>query len=370
MPMTDTYLDLANAQLNEDLRSNLAATFYVRTAFTDMLRKGGQIKPWPGTPLVTDTLITGVPGSVQPVVTGDETWTPTLTQITKKVSIEQAELVGYLPMPIRLIRENKNSKLQLVNLMQSYPDALMLGLTKTMNQWLLTATIPSSSTDGAVVSSTADMARIATLNGLWASGLGTGVTNGILDFAAPASQTDTVFNLAKSSTYGHINQYAAITAMATDGELKLRQLVRKTRNADPAGVSSSSSKSGGANLLIMDPDSYDKFYAGRDEKVLISTADADIGNSYMEKVTIDNAKITYDQCMDRTASIFSGTDAANGFGYALNMDYWILFEHEAMNIGAFEKVQMREFLVARIGWCGQLFCKRLNTQGAFTGGAI
>lgn len=361
--MTDAYVDLANSQLNDDLRSNLAGTFYERIRFFDVLRKAAQIRPWVNTPEVTDTLTTAVPGSMQPVITGDEMWTPTLSQITKKMKVEAAEFVGYLPIPYRLIRENSNVKYQLLKLVTEYPKQMMDGLNKTLNQWFLTATVPTAGTGGGVVASSADMARVVTLNGLWSSGAGVGTTNGVLDFAAPGSQTDTVFNLAKSNTYGHYNQYVAITSSA-DFEKKLAQLIRKCKDNNP------SDKPPG--FLFVDTTSYDNFAQQRRDRILFTDSSGVNGNmgTQYEFFTVDGVRMMNDPCMDITASIFSATDAANGFGYALTPEHWILFEHEKANVGPFEKVQMREFMVSRIAWCGQLFCRYLKAQGAFTGGAL
>lgn len=358
MSSTDIYADMVNAQLNDDLRSDLAATWYERSMFLGELRKRAKIRDWVGTPEVTDTLFYGVPGSVQPVVTGDEVFTPTLSQITKKIKVAPAYLTGYIALPKRLVMENKNSKGQLVNLATRYPTQMMDAMFRTMNYWLLTATIPSQ---GSVVAAASQLARIGTLNGAWASGTETGVTNGFLDFAAPSSQTDTVMNLAKSNSYGHVNQYQGITAWSTDGESKIRQLYRKCRAADPGDRA--------PDMCLMDFNTYDNLAKSRVDKILFRSMNDNIGQAYQE-FTIEGMRVCYDLAMDRTASIFSGTNQANGFGYMLNFEYWTLFESEAMNVAKFESVPLKEFLAARVAWSGQLFCNRLNTQGTFDGGAI
>jgi hypothetical protein len=62
-----------------------------------------------------------------------------------------------------------------------------------------------------LVFQTAELRGLLTLNGQNGSGIGTGVTNGLLDFQATTAQTDTVQDVAKSSTYYHFNQYNDIT---------------------------------------------------------------------------------------------------------------------------------------------------------------
>lgn len=77
--------------------------------------------------------------------------------------------------------------------------------------------------------------NMITLNGLYSAGVKTGNTNGLLDFAAPSSQTDVVMDQAKSVAGEHYNQYGAATNWATDGFETLRRVRQLTGifNKDP-----------------------------------------------------------------------------------------------------------------------------------------
>lgn len=77
-----------------------------------------------------------------------------------------------------------------------------------------------------------ELANIVTLDGDHSGGTLRGCTNGLLDYVAPASQSDTVFDLAKSVTNEHYNQYNEATDWATDGLAKLRKTQYECRIHD------------------------------------------------------------------------------------------------------------------------------------------
>ena len=74
---------------------------------------------------------------------------------------------------------------------------------------------------------TSELQGFLTLNGQFASGIGTGVLNGMLDFVTPASQSDVVQGVKKSNSYFHFNQFNDISSFVADGMTQLRKTYRQ-----------------------------------------------------------------------------------------------------------------------------------------------
>lgn len=357
--LTTSITDLLNAQYDESARSGLAATFYERMEWLDQMKKKGRVKPGPGTPHITDQFVYQAPGALIPILVGDEVITPTLKNITKAVKVAPGKMACLIAIPNRLLTQNANSKLRLMELVKQYPETMMGAVVKTLNQFTLTATIPSV---GAAVASVSDMSNVTTLNGAWASGTETGVTNGLLDFAATTSQSDTVQDLAKSTTYGYVNQYQNISSWTADGRRQLIKLYTQCRDKDP--------NQKGPDLILMDLETKLNYFQEMTNRVLLTSPNDKLGDFAVSSLDFEGAKIVQDPCMDRTASIFSGTAMANGFGYMLNTEYLTWYEYLPISIGKFEPYQGTDYQAAWLAFDGNMLCTRMNAQGCWSGGAV
>lgn len=356
--MTTSITDLVNAQYDESARSGLAATFYERMEFMKQLQSKGRIKPGPGTPHIVDHFTYRPSASLVPILVGDEIITPTFKNTTKQVKVAPGKMMAAIAIPNRMVTQNSNSRLRMIELIKRYPEDTMQAVIKTMNSFVLTATIPSQ---GSAVDDVSALSGISTLNGAWASGTETGVTNGLLDFAATSSQSDTVQDLAKSSTIGYVNQYQAISSWSADGRKQLIRLYTQCRNADPNGK--------GPDLIMMEIDTKLNYFQELKGQVLLSSPNDKMGDFY-STFDFEGAKIVEDPAMLRSASIFSGTAMANGFGYMLNTEYLTWYEYEKLGISKFAPYPGTDYQYATIAFDGNLFCTRMNAQGCWSGGAV
>ena len=205
---------------------------------------------------------------------------------------------------------------------------------------------------------------LLTLNGQFASGIGTGVTNGLLDFQAITAQTDTVQGVAKSSSYFHYNQFNDIGAFAANGITQLRKTYRQCSHY-AGGVGK------GPDLVIMDDDTYTNFEDSRRDNVRVSIVDDKIDKSNTLGLSMGIASVTSSIDLDRSdTSVFSGV-AADGVTYMLNTDYIEFPMLEAPNISEFkERVGDQDVVTAIFAMQGNMICTKLVAQGVVSGGAV
>jgi hypothetical protein len=201
-----------------------------------------------------------------------------------------------------------------------------------------------------------------TLNGQFNSGIGTGVTNGLLDFEAPASQTDNVQSVAKSSSYFHFNQYNDISAWVTDGITQLRKTYRQCAHY-AGGIGK------GPDMVFMDDDTYTNFEDARRDNVRVTLVDDKIDKSNTLGLNLGLASVTSSIDLDR-ADFTAGTAPADGVTYMLNTDFIEFPMLEAPNVSEFkERVGDQDVVTAIFAMQGNLICTKLPAQGCVTGGS-
>ena len=186
------------------------------------------------------------------------------------------------------------------------------------------------------------------------------MTNGLLDFATPASQTETVQSVAKSSSYFHFNNYLDIATWATDGLIALRKVYRQC-SPYAGGIGK------GPDLVVMDDDTYANFEETRRSQIRISMVEDKTSKSNMLGLELGVAKVYSSIDLDR--GDFSGA-AADGVTYMLNTDYFEFPMHEAPQIGKFEEsVGDQDVVTALFSMQGNLICTKLPAQGVVSGGS-
>tara|TARA_A100001391_G_scaffold201928_1_gene190207 strand:- start:33 stop:1091 length:1059 start_codon:yes stop_codon:yes gene_type:complete len=337
-----------------DLRGPLVNSFVRSNELFDALNTKARM-PMEGGSFIERSFSGGAPARGVGVYVGDELLNMTRRQQVKKFQVEPHRLVVAVNIPKKELQMN-SGKLAVIRLIEEYPQTVMEGVKADINAYMLTGA------SRGIVFQTAELKGLMTLNGQVSSGIGTGVTNGLLDFDTPANQTDTVQNVAKSSSYFHFNQHAAITSWASHGLSRLRQAYRQA--AHYAGGPGK-----GPDLCIMDDDTYANFEAFKRDAVRIQLIEDKTEKSNMLGLDLGVAKVYSSLDLDRTASTFSGS-ASNGVAYILNTDYIEMPMHEAPNISEFkERVGDQDVVTAIFSMQANLICTKLPAQAAVSGGA-
>jgi hypothetical protein len=337
-----------------DLRGPLVNSFVRSNELFDALNTKARM-PMEGGSFIERSFSGGAPARGVGVYVGDELLNMTRRQQVKKFQVEPHRLVVAVNIPKKELQMN-SGKLAVVRLIEEYPQTVMEGVKADINAYMLTGA------SRGIVFQTAELKGLMTLNGQVSSGIGTGVTNGLLDFDTPANQTDTVQNVAKSSSYFHFNQSADITSWATHGLSRLRQCYRQA--AHYAGGPGK-----GPDLCIMDDDTYANFEAFKRDAVRIQLIEDKTEKSNMLGLDLGVAKVYSSLDLDRTASTFSGV-ASDGVAYILNTDYIEMPMHEAPNISEFkERVGDQDVVTAIFSMQANLISTKLPAQGVVSGGA-
>ena len=170
--------------------------------------------------------------------------------------------------------------------------------------------------------------------------------------------TESVQNVAKSSTYFHYNQYGDSTAFATNGMRELRACYR--RCAHYAGGASK-----GPNLIPMDPDSYANFEDSRVGSIRTQLIEDNTHKTNLLELGLGPAKVY--EALDLDRADFTG-DAADGIAYLLNTEHFEFIQQVKPNVTKFtERVGDQDVVTATFEWQGQLMCLKLVAQGVVTG---
>jgi hypothetical protein len=346
--LNTTFADLRGPLVNSFVRSN--ELFDALDAKARMPMESGSF--------IERTFTGGAPARGVGVFVGDELLNMTRRQQVKKFQVEPHRLVVAINIPKKELLYN-SGKLAVIRLIEEYPQTVMEAVKADLNKYLLTGV------SRGLVFQTAELKGLMTLNGEFASGIGTGVTNGLLDFETPASQTDTVQSVAKSSSYFHFNNYGDITAFGTDGLKSLRQVYRQCSHY-AGGIGK------GPDLVVMDDDTYAKFEDTRRSQIRISMVEDKTSKSNMLGLELGVAKVYSSLDLDRSDFASGGPvgDTDGGVTYMLNTDYFEFPMHEAPQIGKFEeRVGDQDVVTALFSMQGNLICTKLPAQGAVSGGS-
>ena len=341
--LNTTFADLRGPLVNSFVRSN--ELFDALDAKARMPRESGSY--------IERTFTGGAPARGVGVFVGDELLNMTRRQQVKKFQVEPHRLVVAINIPKKELLYN-SGKLAVIRLIEEYPQTVMEAAKADINKYLLTGV------SRGLVFQTAELKGLMTLNGQFSTGIGAGVTNGLLDFATPASQTETVQSVAKSSSYFHFNNYLDIATWATDGLIDLRKVYRQCSHY-AGGIGK------GPDLVVMDDDTYANFEETRRSQIRISMVEDKTSKSNMLGLELGVAKVYSSIDLDR--GDFSGA-AADGVTYMLNTDYFEFPMHEAPQIGKFEeRVGDQDVVTALFSMQGNLICTKLPAQGVVSGGS-
>jgi hypothetical protein len=310
--------------------------------------------PMEGGSFIERTFTGAAPARGVGIFVGDELLNMTRRQEIRKFQVEPHRLVVAINIPKKELMFN-SGKLAVIRLIEEYPKTTMDGAQADINAYLLTGA------SRGLVFQTAELRGLLSLNGEVTTGIGTGVTNGLLDFALPAAQNQSVQSVTKSSTYFHFNQYNDITAWATNGLTNLRKTYRQC--AHYAGGMGK-----GPDLVVMDDDTYGNFEESRLNLVRVKVVEDKTDKTNMLGLDLGVAKVYPSIDLDR--SLFSAP-ANDGVTYILNTDYIEFPLAEAPKISDFkERVGDQDVVTALFSMQGNLICTKTPAQGAVSGGAV
>ena len=336
-----------------DLRGPLVNSFVRSNELFDALMSKARM-PMEGGSYIERTFTGAAPARGVGIFVGDELLNMTRRQEIRKFQVEPHRLVVAINIPKKELMFN-SGKLAVIRLIEEYPKTTMDGAQADINAYLLTGA------SRGLVFQTAELRGLLSLNGEVNTGIGAGVTNGLLDFATPATQTDSVQGVAKSSTYFHFNQYNDITAWATNGLTNLRKTYRQC--AHYAG-----GMGNGPDLVVMDDDTYGNFEESRLNLVRVKVVEDKTDKTNMLGLDLGVAKVYPSIDLDR--SLFSAP-ANDGVTYILNTDFIEFPLAEAPKISDFkERVGDQDVVTALFSMQGNLICTKTPAQGAVSGGAV
>jgi len=342
--LNTTFADLRGPLVNSFIHSN--------ELFESMMSKAKM--PMEGGSYIERTFSGGAPARGVGIYVGDELLNMTRRQEIRRYQVEPHRLVVAINIPKKELLFN-SGKLAIIRLIEEYPQTVMEGVKADLNKFLLTGV------SRGLVFQTAELEGLLCLNGDHTTGIGQGVANGLLDFATPATQTQIVQSVAKSSTYFHYNQYDDISSWAAEGLLTLRSQYRKC--AHFAGGPGK-----GPDLVIMDDATYSNFEESRLNLVRVKVVEDKTEKTNMLGLDLGVAKVY--SSFDLDLADFTGV-AADGVSYFLNTDFIEFPIAEAPKISDFqERVGDQDVVTALFSMQGNLICTKLPAQGVVSGGSV
>jgi len=337
-----------------DLRGPLINAFETSIPMWRELQKKARVSNDGGTYIERD-FAAGAPAKGTGVYSGDELLTNVRRKQIKKLQVETHRAVAMVTIPKKVLNINKG-KAAVIRLIDAYPKATMEGISGDMNKFMLTGT------SRGLVFDTSELLGFVCLPGTHTSGIGTGVTNGVLSLNEnPADQVLPTFNVAKSESGYHFNQRGDVSSFGASGMKELRAQYRKA--AHYAGKPNS-----GPDLVVMDSASFANFEAERESKVRLELIDGRTeGKTNFLSLTLGMAEVYDDPDLD--VSLFSG-DALGGVTYMLNTDFWEWIWLEKPNISPFaDRIGDQDVVSAKFAMQGNAICTKLPAQAVVTGTA-
>lgn len=338
-----------------DFQGPMMVSFEQNTPVQEELKKRGKKTKGTG-PIMERNITTAPPMTMTGIFAGDEVADGTLTQSMGKFRVEPHRAFGKLFIPQKMLLTN-TGKTAILNILKDYPLLSMMGIKRDKEKYLLTGKSAGK------VLTTAQMLGWSTLNGLFTAGRNTGTTNGLLDFVAPASQTDVCQDVAKSFANENYNQYGDITDK-TQLRYVWGKVYRACQNASGNG------DEGGPQLLICDDDTFANFEEGQGNLLKIVNIGDGVDQKKASILPYKNALVRSSPAIDLVAD-FSGA-ALDGVTYFLDFDWIEVESWEDMTTTPFVKdtVSGQDGMVSLASWMDvNIFFRRFTAQGCTSGGA-
>lgn len=349
--------ELLNTTL-ADLKGPLVNAFAQETPLIAHLEKKGQVSTEKGT-YIERSIMGGSPAKATGIYGGGETLSTVRTEQTKKYQVEPHRVVAAISIPKKEMIANSGKK-GAIKLIKEYPVAFIEGYNTDLERFLLDGV-----SAGIGAAATAELQGFLTFNGQKTSGRGTGVTNGLIDFAATGSQTDTVQNVAKSTSYFHYNQFGTVTSYAADGDRVTRKVYRQC--AQYAKRSGTAASRKGPDIILADDDSFGNYTLNKKDVVrLVKVGDkTDDGNMLVDTLGLGEMVA----CQSIVLADFTG-DALNGVIYYVNSDFWEWLWFQKPELSDFEdRIANQDAVIAKFECMGGHILTKFPAHGAVVGAA-
>ena len=325
-----------------------------------VILKGNIERSTQGGPYIEFPIVSNGPGAVTRIENGSEVYSSTRRTVGSRGQIYCPRMIYSFIIPGKDLAE-ASGETAIARLIKVYPEAALM----EFHEYIVSQFVNG---DGA----TNNVHGFCTLNGdTTFNPQGTAVA-GVLDFATPATQGDTVFNLTKSLTgNGWYNQFQNVTSFATDGRSQLR---RAYWDASLQG------KQGGpVDVMLGDMVSFNNYYDDLDDQVRYQIKfDGEKGRGVRQGLMFQEAEFYVEPELDYTLSQFTGGTSPVGVVYMLKADTWHLYNQgedssmETKGDFAFRgpvKVPGQDAWEWEIVLSMQMYCDRLNANGVVSGTA-
>lgn len=343
----------------EELMPGYVETFIKWHPLLEKLWNGGKIERGKAKGYKqTFTVLTGGPGQVTGINTGAEQIQGGRSQNAYKGEAHAGRMIYAFDVP-RVDLDEVNNEQDMARLLEDYPEAALGDFWERLASQL-------------GVGNGTDVGNFPTLCGDTTYTDRNGTPQGILEFAAPTSQTNTVHGLDKASVSGWTNQYGVINSFTADGRKTLRKVFHTvSRQHKALGI---------VDLMLGDEDSFLNLLDDMDDYVHISAVkDGDHGEpgDSREGIKVWRSEFWLDDAIDVTAPTVTTADAQEGIIYLFKTKTWRMFTMSGDKNRSTPDMQvsppMRPYdldayrfeIVLHAG----LYCKDLRCNGVVTGGA-
>jgi len=320
--------------------------------------KGNIERGTQGGPYLEFPVVTNGPGQVTRIETGSEVYSSVRRTIGARGQIYCPRMVYSFIIPGKDLAE-ASGETAIARLLKVYPEAALMEFHEYIVSQLVNGDGSSNNVQG-----------FLTLNGDGQFNASGTAEEGILDFAAPTAQNQTVLNLMKeggtSGTTGWYNQYQTVSSFATDGRKQMRRVYWDASLEGKQG--------GPVDLMLGDIDSFNNYYDDLDDQVRYNIkSDGEKGRAVRQGLMFQEAEFFVEPALDYSADTFS---SRSGVVYFLKTDTWHLYTQgedsgmETKGDFAFRgpvKVPGQDAWEWEIVLAMQMYCDRLNANGCVDG---
>jgi len=321
-----------------------------------VILKGNIERTTHGGPYIEFPIVTNGPGAVTRIENGSEVYSSTRRTIGARGQVYCPRMIYSFIIPGKDLAEAAGET-AIARLIKVYPEAALMEFHEYIVQQFVNGNGSTNNVHG-----------FLTLNGDTTFNASGTAEAGILDFAAPGSQTDTVLNLSKSTTTGWQNQYQLVSSFATDGRSQMRRVYWDASLQGKQG--------GPVDVMLGDIVSFNNYYDDLDDQVRYQVKfDGEKGRGVRQGLMFQEAEFYVEPDLDYTASTFT---ARTGVVYFLKADTWHLYNQgedsgmETKGDFAFRgpvKVPGQDAWEWEIVLAMQMYCDRLNANGCVDGTA-
>jgi hypothetical protein len=363
--------DILASTLN-DLLPDYEETFTKNHPLWERVRKNGKFnkRKLKGPQLLFDVL-TGGPGYAATDRTGSTVLAGGRRQNLKQGNEDPARIIYYWNVPEKDLDE-ASTEYDFANLVENYGIPAMADVSER-----IAAQLARGASSAGTDANGGDVEGFLTLNGdqSYTPQDTTSLRSGVFQFAAIASQTNTVHGLpmsgaAANPTTGWYHQYGTISSFSVDGRKVMRTHHDKAMQEGAQFV-------GAMDLLIGDDGSYQNYADDLDDQIQSLVVEGDPNKTKVREGMKFKAGVFFpDPAIDITdTTAFTTAAARNGVIYGMTTADWEMIMigpgngDKIFRVGEPIPVSQQPLIQYRLTSYSNVFCKNLRRQMVITGGA-